>query len=59
MTKINVEIPKPLHEAISEYVKTFPYYEGVEDFILEATRRHMEHLYPILQHNKLTKVKTA
>jgi hypothetical protein len=47
--KVTVKLEKPFHDAIQEYLKKYPYYEGIEDFILEATRKHMQNLAPLLR----------
>ena len=50
--KVTVELAKPMHDAIQQCLKEFPYYEGAEDFIIEAVRRHLENFMPILQKPK-------
>jgi hypothetical protein len=46
---VTIKLEKPLHDIIQEYLKKYPYYEGIEDFIIEATRKHMQDLTPLLR----------
>lgn len=50
--KVTVELAKPMHDALQECLKQFPYYEGIEDFIVEAIRRHLENFIPTLLKQK-------
>lgn len=45
--KVTVKLEKPFYNAVQEHLKKNPGYEGIEDFAVEAMRRHMEHLLPV------------
>lgn len=42
--KIEVNLSKPFHDDVSKFLSENPYYENIEDFIVEATRRHIQNL---------------
>jgi len=45
--KIEVEINKPLHDAIAEYLKAHPIYpNGVSEFVADAALQKIERVHP-------------
>jgi hypothetical protein len=38
--EVTVKIPKPLYDAIMEYLNTHPYYKDLDEFLLEAIREY-------------------
>lgn len=44
--KIEVELNKPLHDAIAEYLKVHPMYpNGIPEFVAEATLQKIERVH--------------
>ncbi|MDT8781953.1 MAG: hypothetical protein IAX22_04825 [Candidatus Bathyarchaeota archaeon] len=57
--KIEIEIEKPLHDLLAEYVATYPQYEkGISDFIAEVATQKIEKIYPLIMKKRETQTVT-